>query len=123
MAPVNYKEACRYEICNLFGRQILVTDWRINRETLGDHMYCYTIRHDDDGRGIPVTLENNVIVNFYGTIITHKPIEFPNKEDLYIELAGEDDKDNDFALNYSGKIISGNRVDDWIKEQVEADPD
>ena len=47
-------------------------DGRINRSYLPEGWYAYDIRHGDSGT--PVTLENMVVVNFYGTFITNMTI-------------------------------------------------
>lgn len=41
-------------------------------------LYCYDLRHNDEGIGI-ATIEKNVSVNRVGSIITNKELKFGNK--------------------------------------------
>jgi len=60
----------------------VLTSERVDRSTVPDGWYVYEIRHSDDG-GNPITVENNVVCNFYGTFITKHPIKFRNGKDYY----------------------------------------
>lgn len=65
----------------------LFTEEKINKDiikALPNFIYHYDIRHDDDGRGNPVTLENNVAVNRFGTFLTYQKIDFGDKD--YIDI-------------------------------------
>lgn len=66
-----------YEICR---QLVLFTDFRIDRETVPEGLTLYEIRHDDNGRGTPCTIENKVAVNFYGTILCKHPIKMTKSE-------------------------------------------
>lgn len=61
-----------YESFFLFEQDCLFTDKRIDKRTLPKGLHAYDIRHGDDGD--PSTLEKNVCVNFYGTVVTSEPI-------------------------------------------------
>lgn len=62
-------------------------DLRIDPNTIPQGKHWYHCRHDDDGDWVtPVTIEPRVIVNFCGTFITDKEIEFPDEyKTIYID--------------------------------------
>lgn len=62
-------------------------DFRIDKDTIPEGKFMYHCRHDDDGDWVtPVTIEQRVIVNFCGTLITNKKIEFHDQyKTIYIE--------------------------------------
>ena len=45
---------------------------RIDRQSVPPGLFVYDIRHGDNGN--PATLEKNVLVNHYGTVILNRPI-------------------------------------------------
>jgi hypothetical protein len=48
----------------------LFTDSRIYEDSIPEELCAFEIRHNDENE--PDTLEKHVLVNFYGTFITHK---------------------------------------------------
>lgn len=65
------------------------TNVRIDPTTVPEGKFLYHTRHADDDLFFrrPVTIElPHVVVNFAGSFITDKEIEFPNKDDKYIEI-------------------------------------
>lgn len=62
-------------------------DVRIDPKTVPKGKFLYHTRHKDDIHwSKPVTIEPKVSFNFSGSLITNKEIEFPNKDDKYIEI-------------------------------------
>lgn len=62
-------------------------DLRIDKATIPEGKYMYHCRHDDNGDWCePVTIEPLVVVNFCGTFVTDKEIEWPNVNDKYIPI-------------------------------------
>lgn len=61
----------------LFGKPALYTSSRIDRSTVPKGFYCYDLRGSDFDPGKPVRLENWVIANHAGTVVTAKPITIP----------------------------------------------
>lgn len=60
----------------------LVTSYRDNKEKQeieSKGLYCYDLRHSDEGREI-ATIEKSVLVNRIGSIITDKELKFGNKK-------------------------------------------
>lgn len=66
---------------------VMFTSLRIDRYSIPNGLFCYSIRHDDECLGEPCSVNNDVLVNHYGDIISKKP--FKNK--FYLS-------DGDFSL-------------------------
>ena len=73
------------EAVELFGRKALFTNERIPLSVVPQGLYRYELR--DDGNGHFTSVENNVVVNFAGTIITKSPLELGERG--YCELLDE----------------------------------
>lgn len=64
----------------------MVTRSRIDRSLTPMNHFTYDIRHSDYNNK-PATIEKGiVIVNFYRSIVTDRPLEFTNPDDPYIEI-------------------------------------
>ena len=61
-----------FESVELFGKPALFTMMRIDRQSVPPGLFVYDIRNGDNGN--PATLEKNVLVNHYGTVILNRPI-------------------------------------------------
>lgn len=72
-----------YILSSLFGMTVLFTDDRIDRNTVPEGLFMYEIRHSDEDWGQPVSIEDCVTVNFFGTVIF--PVEIPVND--YIPLS------------------------------------
>ena len=77
----------KYQRIELFGQPALFSNGRIDRNALPEGLYAYDLRGSDDDPGMPVTLENFVVVNHAATVITAKPVELPSAGFLHL---GED---------------------------------
>ena len=75
-SDISGKELSEVEIN---GRLALFTEQRVKRETLPEGIFCYDLRHGDD-MGAPVSIENRVVVNHFGTILTAIPFDFGGKD-------------------------------------------
>lgn len=77
---INAREE-NFEIITLFGREMLFTCARVDRNTVPKGMYAYDVR-DDGCNGDPCEIAKFVMVNHWGTVITNRPIklEQPNPE-------------------------------------------
>ena len=62
----------------------LITEFRVDRSQDTLDKYLYDIRHADDHWFDPATVEDNVVVNWFGTIITFSPIDLG--PDKYLEI-------------------------------------
>ena len=71
----------KFDVVELFGRYALFTNLRIDRSTVPAGWHCYDIRGSDDDFGELAALEHNVSVNHAGTILSPRPIPFPDGQD------------------------------------------
>ena len=85
-----------YERIEFFGRPALFTNDRITDADVPKGMYCYHLRHGNDGNFC--ALENYVFVNYAGSIILKEPLDLGKKG--YITIT------NDNAPNFSGETMS-----------------
>lgn len=67
-----------YEQINFKGQPALFTEQRIDNYLLPKNVYSYETMHDADAKLEMTCLAKNIHVNFFGTIITTKPIELNN---------------------------------------------
>ncbi len=95
-----------YELIEVKGEAALFVDWRLDRDTIPAGLYCYEVRSDDDGQGIPCEIAPRILVNHFGTIIMKH--ELPMPEGYYLL------QDDDF--NYLGE--SGITLDEFIQRDI-----
>lgn len=69
------------------GRLALFTGLRPDKKSIPDGVYCYALRHGDDG-GMPCSIEKSVAVNYFGTVVTTEPFDFGDKD--YIPVKYDD---------------------------------
>lgn len=84
----------------ILDRKVLFTELRVDKSTVPENVYCYAMRHGDDD-SFPVTLEENVTVNYFGTILTTKPFDMGKEGYLPIDdygFTGEEMKLEEFLL-------------------------
>ena len=77
----------KYQLMEIMDQEALFSNGRFDRSAIPPGMFCYDIR--DDSYGYPAHLEPSVTVNHFGSILTKKPIHFP--EEGYIDLTENDD--------------------------------
>lgn len=68
-------EIDEYQLVELFGKPALFSNDRITPKDIPKGLYCYDLRHSDDGDCF-ATIEPKVTVNHGGSIITDEPIDF-----------------------------------------------
>lgn len=112
------KDATKYQEVEIFDIPALFSNGRVTPADIPEGMYCYDLRGSDDDPGMPVTVENHVVVNHAGSIITAKPLDFG--EDGRLALT------EDEGLNFVGGEISAYRFyneqrKDRHTEEVEAE--
>ena len=83
----------KYQVIELFEEPALYSNGRIDREKLPEGLYAYDLRGSDDDPGLPVTIQEHVVVNHAATVITATPIDLTDAG--YLPL-GED------SLNFVG---------------------
>lgn len=78
-------ETLTAEAVELFGKKAIFTNERIPLSVVPKGLYRYELR--DDGNGHFTTVENNVVVNFAGSIITRSPLDLGERG--YCEILDE----------------------------------
>ena len=79
-----------YQLIELFGKPALFSNDRITPKDIPEGLYCYDLRHSDDGDRF-CSVEPKVAVNHGGSVITDIPLDFGDKG--YIALT-EDTEPN-----------------------------
>ena len=111
------KDAPKCQEIEIFDVPGLFSNGRISAADIPEGLFCYDLRGSDDDPGMPVTVENHVVVNHAGSIITAKPLDFPEGGRLMLT--------EDEGLNFVGGEISAYRFlneqqKDRNTEEVEA---
>lgn len=112
------KDATKYQEVEIFDMPALFSNGRVTPADIPEGMYCYDLRGSDDDPGMPVMVENHVVVNHAGSIITAKPLDLG--EEGRLALTEEE------GLNFVGGEISAYRffneqLKDRHTEEVEAE--
>ena len=71
-------ENAEYQLIELFGKPALFSNSRITPKDIPQGLYCYDLRHSDDGDRF-CTVEPRVAVNHGGSVITDEPLDFGEK--------------------------------------------
>lgn len=69
------------EEVELLGRTGYFTGMRVDRKTVPEGMHCYELRHGDDW-GLPVSVEENVRVNYFGAVLFTEALELGEEKAL-----------------------------------------
>ena len=112
------KDATKYQEVEIFDVPALFSNGRVTPADIPEGMYCYDLRGSDDDPGMPVMVENHVVVNHAGSIITAKPLDLSEEGRLVFT--------EDEGLNFVGGEISAYRffneqLKDRHTEEVEAE--
>lgn len=89
-----------YELMEIEGHICLFTDNRIDKTSIPDGLFYYDVRHDDGGD--MCTIEKNVVVNYYGGLISKTELlpdgaEYINIEDIEYGYVGDTQSLKEFA--------------------------
>lgn len=74
---INIEFDDKYELIDLFDKPALFTNARITDADIPKGMYCYHLRHGDEGYFC--SIEKRVAVNHAGSVITKEPIDLGEK--------------------------------------------
>lgn len=69
------------EEVDLMGRTGYFTELRVDKETVPEGMHCYELRYGDDD-GFPVSVEENVRVNYFGAVLFTEALELGEEKSL-----------------------------------------
>jgi len=112
------KNAPKYQEVEIFDVPGLFSNGRVSAADVPEGMFIYDLRGSDDDPGMPVAVENHVVVNHAGSVITAKPLDLGEEGRL---MFSEDE-----GLNFVGGEISAYRFaneqrKDRNTEEVEAE--
>lgn len=77
-----------YDEITVLGIPALFTDWRVDRKSVPPNMLLYEVRHADEDWGDPCQLARGLLVDFYGSILTAKPMKL--SEQGYLDFDSND---------------------------------
>ena len=77
----------RFERALIDGREVLFTNLRIDRSTVAETLLCYDIRETDGFSGVAASVEQYVLVNHWGSILSKE--SFPLENGRY-EIESDD---------------------------------
>lgn len=106
---INIEYDDEYELIEVAGHTALFTNDRITDANIPKGMYCYHLRHNDDGEFFAI--EKNVAVNHAGSVITKQSIDLKSKG--YIVL------DEDSSPNFLGENMSLYMFREYDPDQTE----
>ena len=114
-APPN---AIKYQEIEIFDVPGLFSNGRIDSADIPEGLYRYDLRGSDYDPGDPVTVENHVVVNHAGSILTARPLNIPEGGSLALT--------EDEGLNFVGGEITAyqfkaEQKKDQNTEEVEAE--
>ena len=114
-APPN---ATKYQEIEIFDIPGLFSNGRIDAADIPEGLYRYDLRGSDYDPGDPVTVEERVVVNHAGSILTAKPLDIPEGGSLRLT--------EDEGLNFVGGEITAyqfkaEQKKDRNTEEVEAE--
>ena len=93
-----------FDEIKLLGQSALFTNERLENADLPEGLYCYHLRHGDDGEFCAV--ERKVAVNHGGAVITREPIDFG--EERYISFTEET------SPNFTGESMT---LEEFMRDQ------
>ena len=96
-----------YQLIELLGKPALFSNSRITPKDIPQGLYCYDLRHSDDGNHF-CSVEPKVIVNHGGSIITKEPLTFG--EEGFLALSEETEP------NFSGQVLT---ISDFMRNEIE----
>ena len=97
------------EEVELLGRTGYFTELRVDKETVPEGMHCYELRHGDDD-GFPVSVEENVRVNYFGAVLLAEALELGNEKALQF---GYEDFGYTGEQMYLSQVIGGQEPDEF----------
>nr|WP_289706873.1 LPD28 domain-containing protein [Enterocloster clostridioformis] len=86
METVDVRKEMLEEV-DLLGKTGYFTELRVDKDTVPEGMHCYELRHGDDD-GFPVSVEENVRVNYFGAVLLAEALELG--EDKALQFGYED---------------------------------
>ena len=106
---INIEYDDEYELIDLFGKPAPFTNDRITDADIPKGMYCYHLRHGDEGNF--ETMEKRAAVNHAGSVVAKEPIDLG--EQGYISFT------EDTSPKFTGETMSLYEFREYSPEQTE----
>lgn len=74
----------QYTEVEINGFTAYLTNLRIKEDSLPKGIYAYELRYGSNGLKEPVQASHSVLVNYFGTVLTHEPLSL--NEDGFLEI-------------------------------------
>lgn len=97
------------EEVELMGRKGYFTELRVDKETVPEGMHCYELRYGDDD-GFPVSVEENVRVNYFGAVLLAEALELGEEKALQF---GYEDFGYTGEQMYLSQVTGGREPEDF----------
>ncbi len=97
------------EEVELLGQIGYFTELRVDKETVPEGMHCYELRYGDDD-GFPVSVEENVRVNYFGAVLFTEALELGEEKALQF---GYEDFGYTGEQMYLSQVIGGQEPDEF----------
>lgn len=101
-----------FEKAILMGEPAIFTFERTDRESIPKGLHMYEVRHTDSSIHKPYSIANNILVNFYGTLISPIDLELGDNVGDCILYKKK-------AEHYDGPRISGAEFYEEVKDQID----
>ena len=102
-----------YQEVEIFDIPALFSNGRIPSADIPEGLFRYDLRGSDDDPGMPIAVEENVVVNHAGAILTAKPLSLP--EEGWLMLTEDD------GLNFVGGEITAYQFREEQKKDRETE--
>ena len=74
----------KFDAIEFFDTPMLYSMFRLERSTVPKNLYMYEVRHSDYDDAVPVEVKKDVLVNFWGTLISSRPLQMNERDCCYI---------------------------------------
>lgn len=74
----------KFDVIEFFDIPMLYSMFRLERTTVPKNLYMYEVRHSDYDDAVPVEIKKDVLVNFWGTLISSRPLQMHERDCSYI---------------------------------------
>lgn len=105
---IHLKDVTKFKEVEVCDRKALTVDERIiyvhDLDSDYSNVYAYDIRHDDIGNPVAIEPYNSVLVNFWGTLITYKPIDLGKDNYIIVDFNFIDELEGINPIEYMNKL-------------------
>lgn len=95
-----------FEVIEFFNTPMLYSMYRLDRTTVPKNLFTYEVRHSDYDDADPAEIKKDVLVSFWGTLISSQPLQLDERGCRYIRpkdewgFTGEECTLNDYMAKH-----------------------